>query len=228
MIGTGILWMGWFGFNAGSALVSNGTAGLAFINTQVATGAALVGWLIVERIRDGHFTALGAASGAVAGLVAITPACGSVTPMGAIELGLLAGGICAVAIGLKTKFKFDDALDVVGVHLVGGWVGTLLIGLLASDSSTGLPGTRGLFYGGGFSQLGKQFTAAAAVTAYSFILTTVIALILKAVWPGGIKVDEEDEVNGIDQAEHSETAYDFGGLGGGSGSTIPVAARVEA
>jgi len=215
MIGTGILWFGWFGFNAGSALGANGLAGLAFVNTQVATAAGLVAWIGTERLRDGHATTLGAASGAVAGLVAITPACGSVTPVGAILVGLVAGGLCCLAVTLKHRAGYDDALDVVGVHLVGGLAGTLMIGLLASDTSTGGADLRGLFYGGGLSLLGKQAVAALAVCAYSFLLTLVIALVVKAVM--GLRVSDEDEVTGIDQTTHAETGYEFGGSLGMSG-----------
>jgi Amt family ammonium transporter len=218
MIGTGMLWFGWFGFNAGSALLANGLAGLAFINTQVATAAALCGWLIVERIRDGHFTTLGAASGAVAGLVAITPACGAVSPAGAIALGGIAGGVCCLAISLKNRFGFDDALDVVGVHLVGGLVGTLLIGFLATDASTGVKSLRGIFYGGGASQLGKQAVAAFSVMGYSFFVTLIIALVIK--YTMGLRVTEEEEITGIDQTVHAESAYEFAGLGSASAGTI--------
>jgi Amt family ammonium transporter len=214
MIGTGMLWFGWFGFNAGSALLANGLSGLAFVNTQVATAAALLGWLVVERLRDGHFTTLGAASGAVAGLVAITPACGSVSPAGAIIVGLLAGAVCAMAIGIKNKLGFDDALDVVGVHLVGGLFGTLSIGFMATKSSTGF--VDGLFYGGNASQLGKQAIAAVAVMAYSFVLTLIIALAIK--YTMGLRVSEEAELMGIDQAEHAETAYELTGMTTGSTS----------
>ena len=212
LIGTGILWFGWFGFNAGSALVANGLAGLAFVNTQVATASALIGWIGTERLRDGHATTLGAASGAVAGLVAITPACGSITPVGAILLGLLAGGLCCIAVTWKHRGGYDDALDVVGVHLVGGIAGTLMIGLLASDTSTGVHSLRGLFYGGGFTLLGKQAVAAGAVLIYSFVLTYIIARVVQATI--GFRVTEEEEIVGVDQTVHAETAYDFlGGLG---------------
>jgi len=217
MIGTGLLWFGWFGFNAGSALGANGIAGLAMINTQVATAAGLVAWIGMERLRDGHATTLGAASGAVAGLVAITPACGSVTPVGAILVGLVAGGLCCIAVTWKHRGGYDDALDVVGVHLVGGIVGTLIIGLLASDTSTGSANLRGLFYGGGFGLLGKQTVAALAVLVYSFVLTYLIALVLNKTI--GLRISEEDEVAGIDQTNHAETAYELAGLGtAGSGS----------
>jgi Amt family ammonium transporter len=219
MIGTGMLWFGWFGFNAGSALVANGLAGIAFVNTQVATAAALIGWLIVEKLRDGHFTTLGAASGAVAGLVAITPACGTVSPAGSIALGGLAGMICAMAIGIKNKLGFDDALDVVGVHLVGGLFGTLAIGFLATKTTNGI-GVDGLFYGGDASQLGKQAVAAFAVMGYSFVLTLIIALAIKHTM--GIRVSEEAEVTGIDQSEHAETAYEWGGITTGSSTGAPA------
>jgi len=226
MIGTGILWFGWFGFNAGSALGANGLAGLAFVNTQVATAAAMVAWIGTERLRDGHATTLGAASGAVAGLVAITPACGSVTPVGAILVGLVAGGLCCLAVTLKHRAGYDDALDVVGVHLVGGLAGTLMIGLLASDTSTGSADLRGLFYGGGLSLLGKQAIAALAVCAYSFVLTLVIALIVKAVI--GLRVPDEDEVTGIDQTTHAETGYELGGSLGGMPSGLRAASDATA
>ncbi len=206
LLGAGLLWFGWFGFNAGSAVGANGLAGLAFVNTAVATGAAIIGWIAVEFFRDKKGTSLGAASGAVAGLVAITPAAGALSPFGSIFLGLVAGVLCALAVGLKYKLGYDDSLDVVGVHLVGGLVGTLLIGLLAVGD--------GLFYGGSLSLLGKQFVAAFAVLAYSFILTYVIGKLIDVTI--GFRVSEEDEVTGIDQVEHLETAYDYGSSSGGS------------
>jgi Amt family ammonium transporter len=233
LIGTGILWFGWFGFNAGSALVANGLAGAAFVNTQVATATAALAWIGTERLRDGHATTLGIASGAVAGLVAITPACGSVTPMGAILVGAVAGGLCCIAVTFKHRMGYDDALDVVGVHLVGGLAGTLMIGLVASDSTTGSKELRGLFYGGGFAQLGRQTVAALAVLAFSFLATLVIALVVKAVM--GLRVSEDEEVVGIDQVTHAETAYELlGGLGATSGmpaqplgATRPARAEVS-
>ncbi|WP_441250073.1 ammonium transporter [Kitasatospora sp. McL0602] len=209
MLGSGLLWFGWFGFNAGSALAANGLAGMAFMNTQVATGAAMLGWLAYEKIRHGAFTSLGAASGAVAGLVAITPACGSVSLLGAIAIGLIAGGACAAAISLKYRFGFDDSLDVVGVHAVGGAIGSLLIGLFA----TGHVGqtAQGLFYGGGFAQLGKQAMGVAVVAVYSFVLSWLLGKgIDKTI---GFRVSEDVEVAGIDQAEHAESAYDFSAVG---------------
>ncbi|MEU9079842.1 ammonium transporter [Kitasatospora sp. NPDC048538] len=211
MLGSGLLWFGWFGFNAGSALAANGVAAMALVNTQVATGAALVGWLVFEKFKHGAFTTLGAASGAVAGLVAITPACGSVSPLGAVAIGLIAGAVCAAAVSLKYRLGFDDSLDVVGVHAVGGAIGSLLIGLFATG---GVGQTaKGLFYGGGLGQLGKQAMGVAVVAAYSFVLSWLLA---KAVdRTVGFRVAEEVEVAGIDQAEHAESAYDFSAVGGG-------------
>ncbi|MDX6278724.1 MAG: ammonium transporter, Amt family [Nocardioidaceae bacterium] len=217
LLGSGLLWFGWFGFNAGSAVGANGLAGLAYVNTAVSTAAAMLGWLAVEVLRDSKATSLGAASGAVAGLVAITPACGTVSPVGSIALGIIAGILCALAVGLKYKLGFDDSLDVVGVHLVGGIAGTLLIGLFATKTNAGGKAAAGLFYGGDLSQLGKQAVAVVAVLAYSFILTYIIGtLIQKTI---GFRIDEESEVIGIDQVEHLETAYDYAGSSTG-GSTL--------
>ena len=205
MLGAALLWFGWFGFNAGSALGANGTAALAWVNTLAATAAALLGWLAVEKIRDGHPTTLGAASGIVAGLVGITPAAGSVSPVGALVVGLLAGVACAFAVGLKNRFGYDDSLDVVGVHLVGGLVGTLLIGLLADPASPA--GVAGLLYGGGFDQLGRQFAGAMIVLVYSFVATYAIGLLIKKTV--GFRVSKAAELGGIDVAEHSEVGYDL-------------------
>ncbi|MFV0459200.1 MAG: ammonium transporter [Actinomycetales bacterium] len=213
MTGAGLLWFGWFGFNAGSALAADNTASVAWVNTMVATGAAVLGWLITERIRDGHGTSLGAASGVVAGLVAITPACSSVSPVGAIVIGALAGMLCALAIGLKYKLGYDDSLDVVGVHLVGGLWGTLAIGLLATAEAPA--GVDGLFYGGGLDQLWRQAVGAFAVLAVSFVITTILAFILDKTMK--LRVAEDDEVAGIDSAQHAEQGYDFGGFAGGMG-----------
>ena len=226
MIGTGILWFGWFGFNAGSALGANGIAGLAMVNTQVATAAGLLAWIGTERLRDGHATTLGAASGAVAGLVAITPACGAVTPVGAILIGLVAGGLCCLAVTFKHRMGYDDALDVVGVHLVGGLAGTLMIGLVASDTSTGSADLRGLLYGGGLDLLGKQALAAGAVLVYSFVLTYVIALVIKATI--GLRISPDDELTGIDTTNHAESAYEWAGLGSAGSGTLVGASSVPA
>jgi Amt family ammonium transporter len=224
MAGAGLLWFGWFGFNAGSALAANGQAAEVFVTTLVATGAAALGWLITEKFRDGHATSLGGASGVVAGLVAITPACSSVTPIGAIIIGLIAGVLCALAVGLKYKLGYDDSLDVVGVHLVGGLWGTIAIGFFASAATTA--GVDGLFYGGGAGQLGKQIVGAGAVLIYSFVLTLVIGFVIQKTI--GFRITEEDEVAGIDNAEHAETAYDFASLGASSGASLSGQAAAEA
>ncbi len=209
MLGAGLLWFGWYGFNAGSAVGSGGLAGATFVTTTVATAAAMLAWLLTEKIRDGHATSLGAASGIVAGLVAITPSCSSVNVVGALVIGLVAGVLCALAVGLKFKLGFDDSLDVVGVHLVGGIAGTLLVGLVAAPEAGA--GVTGLFYGGGFDQLWRQAVGAGAVLLYSAIGTAILALIVK--FTIGLRLDEEEEVNGIDEAEHAETAYDFTTVG---------------
>ena len=203
MLGAGLLWFGWFGFNAAEV----------WVTTMVATGAAALGWLLVERLRDGHATSLGAASGVVAGLVAITPSCSSVTPIGAIVVGALAGVLCALAVGLKYRFGIDDSLDVVGVHLVGGLWGTIAVGFFASASATA--GVDGLFYGGGLDQLWRQTVGAFAVLIYSFVLTLIIGYAIARTI--GFRIDEEDEVEGIDFTEHSETSYDFVSRSSGPG-----------
>jgi len=197
LLGAGLLWFGWFGFNAGSELAADGFAAIAFLNTIAAPAAAVLGWLIVEKIRDGKPTSVGAASGAVAGLVAITPACASLTPGWAILLGIIAGVVCALAIDLKFKLGFDDSLDVVGIHLVGGLIGTLYIGLLGTDV--------GLFLGFGADQLGKQAIAAFAVLAYSFVLSFVIGWIIQKTI--GFRITTEDEIAGVDTVVHGEEGY---------------------
>ena len=212
MLGAGLLWFGWYGFNAGSATSSGGLAGSTFVTTTVATAAAMLAWLLTERIRDGKATSLGAASGIVAGLVAITPSCSSVNVVGALVIGVVAGALCALAVGLKYKLGYDDSLDVVGVHLVGGIVGTLLVGLVAAPE-TGA-GVAGLFYGGGVDQLWRQAVGAGAVLLYSAIGTAILALIVK--YTVGLRLNEEDESTGADEAEHAETAYDFASVGAGS------------
>ena len=206
LLGSGLLWFGWFGFNAGSALAANGTAGLAFINTQVATAGALIGWLLVEKIRNGHPTSLGAASGAVAGLVAITPACAFVAPWAAVVIGFFAGIFCALAVGLKYKFGFDDSLDVVGVHLVGGIWGSLAVGLFGTSVVNSV-GVDGLFYGGGTDLLAKQGLGVGMVALYSFLVTLVLGFIIEKTI--GFRVSKDDEVEGVDLSEHAETAYEM-------------------
>lgn len=206
LLGSGLLWFGWFGFNAGSALAANGIAGLAFMNTQVATAAGLLGWILLEKLRDGHPTSLGAASGAVAGLVAITPACAFVAPWAAVVIGLIAGALCAMAVGLKYKLGFDDSLDVVGVHLVGGLWGCISIGLFGTSVVNSV-GLNGLFYGGGTSLLGKQAFGALFVLAYSFIMTLIIGFAIEKTI--GLRVSRDSEVEGIDLNEHAESAYEL-------------------
>ncbi|MEZ5249343.1 MAG: ammonium transporter [Ilumatobacteraceae bacterium] len=211
MIGTGILWFGWFGFNAGSALAANGQAVQAFMNTFLAAAAAGLAWVVVEWIRDGHPTNLGAASGIVAGLVAITPAAGYVSGMGPIFIGLIAGVVCCYAVRLKTKAGYDDALDVVGVHFVGGLVGSLLIGFFANPEFFGGSWDEGIFYGGGATLLFEQLLANVAAIVWSFALTFVIMTALKSTV--GVRVDEEQEATGLDLALHGETAYHSGNMG---------------
>ena len=209
MLGAALLWVGWFGFNAGSEGAADAVAGRAWLNTFVATCVAMLAWLATEKVRDGHATSLGAASGIVAGLVAITPAAAAVDTWGAIVIGAVAGVLCAVAIGIKYKFGFDDALDVVGVHLVGGITGTVLIGFLATNNQGAWYPTgskNGLFYGGGVTQLLAQVLVAAFAVVFSFVLTWVIGSILKAA--GGIRLSEDVEVGGIDLAVHGESAYE--------------------
>ncbi len=212
MLGAGLLWFGWYGFNAGSATSANGVAGSTFITTTVATAAAVLGWLLTERIRDGHATSLGAASGIVAGLVAITPSCSSVDIWGALIIGVLAGIVCALAVGLKYKLGYDDALDVVGVHMVGGILGTVLIGFLATKKAPAA--VDGLFYGGGWDQLWRQVLGAGSVLVYSAIVTAIIATVIK--FTIGLRADEADEAQGLDESQHAESAYDFTPIGGGS------------
>ncbi|WP_217384010.1 ammonium transporter [Streptomyces sp. NK08203] len=199
VLGAALLWFGWFGFNAGSALAADGTAANMAFNTQVATGAAMLGWLIYERIRHGAFTTLGAASGAIAGLVAITPSGAHVNAFGAILIGLVAGALCSWAVSLKYKLGYDDSLDVVGVHLVGGVIGTLLVGVLAVDGV------------GGLGQLGKQAIGAFATMAFSFVVSWLLAKFVDVTI--GFRAPEEDEVGGVDQAYHAESAYDFTAVG---------------
>jgi Amt family ammonium transporter len=215
MIGTGILWFGWFGFNAGSALAANGQAAQAFMNTFLAAASAGLVWVIVERIRDGHATNLGAASGIVAGLVAITPAAGFVSGAAPLAIGGVAGLICCYAVKLKNRAGYDDALDVVGVHFVGGLVGSITIGFFANPgffagvlSAGGDPvnGFReGIFYGGGAKLLGEQILANLAAIVWSFCITVGIMVALKKTI--GVRVSEQTESDGLDFAEHAETAY---------------------
>jgi len=206
MLGAGLLWFGWFGFNAGSSLAANGIAGLAFMNTQVAAAGAVLGWLLVEKIRNGHATSLGAASGVVAGLVAITPACAFVAPWAAVVIGLIAGILCSLAVGLKFKFGLDDSLDVVGVHLVGGIWGSLSVGFFGTSVVNSV-GVDGIFYGGGTDLLAKQALGVGVVAAYSFIATLIIGFAIEKTI--GFRVSREVEIEGIDLKEHAESAYEL-------------------
>ncbi|MCX8528880.1 MAG: ammonia channel protein, partial [Rhodoluna sp.] len=200
LLGTALLWFGWFGFNAGSEVAADGIASLAFINTMAAPAAAMLGWIIIEKIKHGKATSIGAASGAVAGLVAITPACAALTPLWAILLGLIAGVLCALAIDLKFALGFDDSLDVVGIHLVGGIVGTLYIGIFG----TGV----GAAFGFGWHQFLMQALGAGSVLVYSFVLSLIIGFAIEKTI--GFRVKAEDEIAGIDTVVHGEEAYTFG------------------
>jgi len=220
MLGAALLWFGWFGFNGGAA-GSAEEAGLIWVNTLVAPAAAMLGWMLVERIRDGRPTSIGAATGVVAGLVAITPACANLSPLGSIGLGVVAGVGCALAIGLKYKFGYDDALDVVGVHLVAGLIGTVGIGflMLPVDGAGG-----GLFYGGGLDQLWAQAVAAGFTMLYTGVLTALIGLAIARTI--GFRVAPEDEERGVDLSEHRESAYEFGAMFGG-GAHAPADRATE-
>jgi Amt family ammonium transporter len=222
-LGAGLLWFGWFGFNAGSELTADATTALAFINTQVATAAALLGWIFVEWLRYGKPTLVGASSGAVSGLVAITPACAYISPWAATLLGLVAGAVCALAVSLKYKLGYDDALDVVGVHFVGGWIGSLWIGLFADAAFGGAYITHGngLVLSGSVDQLWRQAAGSGIATVWSFTVALVIAfLVSKTV---GLRASSDAEVAGIDVAEHAESAYDHlpAGSFGGHGTLAP-------
>ncbi|MFD6694124.1 ammonium transporter [Micromonospora aurantiaca (nom. illeg.)] len=221
VLGAALLWFGWFGFNAGSELTADGVTALAFINTQVATAAALLGWIVVEWLRDGKPTLVGASSGAIAGLVAITPACAFITPAAAVLLGVVAGAVCALAVGLKYRLGYDDSLDVVGVHFVGGWIGCLWIGLFGTASVSSLVETDGLFVGGDASLLGKQAISALIVSVYSFVVAFALGFVIDKTI--GLRVSAEAEVDGIDIAEHAESGYDLSPTTGSSGGAFAMA-----
>ena len=206
LLGSGLLWFGWFGFNAGSALAANGIAGLVLMNTQVAAAAAVLGWLLVERVRNGHATSLGAASGAISGLVAITPACAFVAPWAAVVIGIFAGIFCSLAVSLKFRFGFDDSLDVVGVHLVAGVWGSLAIGLFGAQAVNSI-GLNGLLYGGGTKLLIMQAWGVGLVAAYSFVVTLIIAFAIEKTI--GFRIKPDKEIEGIDLNEHAESAYEL-------------------
>jgi Amt family ammonium transporter len=208
LLGAGMLWFGWFGFNAGSALTAGSLAATAMINTQVCTAAAAMSWVAFEKKRDGKATTLGVASGAIAGAVAITPACGYLNPLGALVLGLIAGVASSWAVTRKYKLGYDDSLDVVGVHGVGGIIGMLAIGLLATVTANAA-GADGLFFGGGTTQLNRQVIAIVIVAIFSFTATWLIAtLIQKTI---GFRAYRDDELTGLDTTYHAESAYDITG-----------------
>ncbi|HEX7745029.1 MAG TPA: ammonium transporter [Micromonosporaceae bacterium] len=215
-LGAGLLWFGWFGFNAGSELTADTVTALAFVNTQVAAAAAVLGWMGVEWLRNGRPTLVGASSGAVAGLVAITPACAFITPAAAVLLGLVAGVGCALAVSLKYRFGYDDSLDVVGVHFVGGWIGCLWIGLFGTASVSSLVKSDGLLVGGDAALLGRQALGALVVSGYSFLIALVLGLLIDKTI--GLRVSTEAEADGIDVAEHAESAYDYSPAGGSGGA----------
>ncbi|WP_241238352.1 ammonium transporter [Nocardioides pantholopis] len=234
MLGAGMLWMGWYGFNVGSIVFTGSNdeenmaqffseTGRTFANTTMATMAAILGWLIIERLLHGKATSLGAASGIVAGLVAITPAAGAVNISGALAIGVVAGAVCAWAVSWKFRLGYDDSLDVVGVHLVGGIIGTVLIGLFSTSAGAG--GIDGLFYGGGVDSLVDQTLGVLVAIAYSGILTAVIALAIK--FTLGWRVTEEAEVEGIDFDQHGESAYDLHTSLSPSGSTGVLATATK-
>jgi Amt family ammonium transporter len=212
-LGAALLWFGWFGFNAGSELTADATTAVAFLNTQVATAGGVLGWIFTEWIRDRRPTLVGASSGAIAGLVAITPACAFVAPWAAVLLGLAAGAVSALAVALKYRLGYDDSLDVVAVHFVAGWVGTLWVGLFGSTAISELVESQGLFYGGGVTQLGRQALAALIVSVWSFAVAAGLAFVINKTI--GFRAAAEDEAEGIDLAEHAESAYDLSPTGGG-------------
>jgi Amt family ammonium transporter len=212
ILGTGILWFGWFGFNAGSALGANSLAASAFLATNLGAAAGACGWALMEARKDKKATTLGVASGAVAGLVAITPAAGFVGPLGAVAIGLLGGIICSWAVGLKFRLGYDDSLDVVGIHMVGGLVGALLTGVFATTAINEF-GADGLLAGGGFTLLGKQFIAVGVTLVFSFVVTILIVKIVDATI--GLRVTEDDEITGLDLTQHSEVGYALAETGGG-------------
>lgn len=221
MLGAALLWFGWFGFNGGSAFAADGLAGLAWLNTTTAAAAAMLGWLAVERLRDGAATSLGAASGIVAGLVTITPAAGDLTPLTSLALGVIGGALACLGVGLKYRFGYDDSLDVVGVHLVAGLWGTIGVAFVATDT--------GLLTGGGVDGLRLlvvQTVIAVVAMVFAGVVTLVIALVLKALM--GWRIDAEAEATGIDLAEHREVAYDLSGERSAASLIAPTVAESPA
>ena len=225
MLGTGILWFGWFGFNAGSALGANGVAAHALLNTSLAASAGMLGWILLERVRDGHSTTLGAASGAVAGLVAITPCAGFVGGLSPIAIGFAAGVVCLLAISLKSRFGYDDALDVVGVHLVGGLLGSVLLGFFADSAINAAVTNEGLFLGGGGDLLLDQVVASVVTFAFSFVVSFIIAKLIDVTM--GLRVSESDELVGLDLSQHAETGYSIGEAATSGGVVSHAAERTN-
>jgi Amt family ammonium transporter len=223
LLGTGILWFGWFGFNAGSALGANGVAAHALLNTSLAASAGMLGWILLEKLRDEKSTTLGAASGAVAGLVAITPCAGFVGGLAPLAIGFIAGVVCLLAISLKNKFGYDDALDVVGVHLVGGLIGSILLGFFADSGINSVVTNEGLFLGGGADLLLDQLVASAATFAFSFVASFIIAKVIDVTM--GLRVPEADEITGLDLSQHAEQGYSFGETASSGGVVSHTAAR---
>jgi Amt family ammonium transporter len=218
ILGAGILWFGWFGFNAGSALGANGLAASAFLATNLGAATGACGWALVDAVKGRKATSLGIASGAVAGLVAITPASGYVGPLGAICIGLAGGVVCAWAVGLKFRFGYDDSLDVVGVHMVGGIVGALLTGVFA-DVAINEFGADGLVMGGGLTLFGKQALAVVVTLGFAFGVTMLIAKVVDATI--GLRVTEEEEIAGLDLTQHAEAGYAFAEGGGSALGSVP-------
>ena len=224
VIGASLLWFGWFGFNAGSALGANGLAATAFVTTNTAAAAATFAWILVEWIRHGKPSMLGAASGAVAGLVAITPAAGFVEPWAALIIGLAAGSICYAAVSIKFKFRYDDSLDAFGVHGVGGILGALLTGIFATNSVNSAVSVEGLAYGGGLKLLGIQAFSVLISILFCGIASIVIFKVVQ--WTVGLRVERNSEEEGLDLTEHGENGYNLGdiplGHGGGAANPIPA------
>jgi hypothetical protein len=214
LTGAGLLWFGWFGFNGGSALGANGLAGAALTASQIAAAAAALSWMLVEWKHKGKPTALGLASGIVAGLVAVTPAAGFVTPLGALAIGLIAGVVCYVAVCLKPFCKYDDSLDAFGVHGVGGFLGAVLTGVFASatlyraGSGGDILGGGGWLIDGNFSQVTTQLIAAGVAVGYAFTVTLILVKGIDMVF--GFSLEPRSETEGLDRSEHGETGFDFG------------------
>ncbi len=220
VLGAGILWFGWFGFNAGDGLQADGVAAQALVNTQVAAAAAMIVWIVVERYKDGHATVLGGVTGAVAGLATITPAAGYVNTTSAVLIGALAGVVCHVALRLKVIFRYDDALDVIAVHFVGGVLGSLLVGFFGDEAINSI-GADGLFYGGGLGLLGEQVLALAVVISFSFVVTWLLATGIERTV--GLRVAPEDEEH-LDAVQQGMDAYHFSRVLGFGHETAPTAA----